>query len=51
MQLVSSAKILLFLPSEQIFTQSVSQTPESPKFVSAEMSFQEFAHRLAPLGK
>ena len=40
--------VLLFLPAEQIFSQSASQAQESPTFVSAEMSFNEFARRLAP---
>jgi hypothetical protein len=52
MQLITSGKILffvlLFLPAEQIFTQSTSQATESPNFMSAEMSFHEFARRLAP---
>ncbi len=39
---------LLFLPAKQIFSQSASQAPESPNFVSAEMSYNEFARRLAP---
>gem|GEM_PF-3448112 len=38
--------VLLFLPAEQIFSQSASQAQESPTFVSAEMSFHEFQRRL-----
>ncbi len=37
--------VLLFLPAEQIFSQSASQAPESPNFVSAKMSIQEFQRR------
>ena len=52
MRLVTTTKILFFalllLPAERIFTQSASQAPESPNFVSAEMSYNEFARRLAP---
>jgi hypothetical protein len=40
--------VLLFLPAERTFTQSASQAPESPNFVSAEMSVQEFQRRLFP---
>lgn len=40
--------VLLFLPPEQIFSQSASQTQESPNFVSAEMSLHEFSGRLTP---
>jgi hypothetical protein len=37
--------VLLFLPAERTFTQSASQAPESPNFVSAEMSIKEFQRR------
>ena len=52
MRLVAPGKIIIFvlqfLLAEQIFSQSPSQTPESSNFLSAEMSFDEFARRLAP---
>jgi hypothetical protein len=37
--------VLLFLPAERTFTQSASKVTESPNFVSAEVSFQEFGRR------
>jgi hypothetical protein len=40
--------VLVFLTTEQLFSQSVSQAPESPNFVSAQMSVQEFGRRLVP---
>ena len=40
--------VLLFLSAEQIFSQSAPQAPESPNFVSAEMSIHEFQLRLLP---
>ena|ERR1700679_4152782 len=40
--------VLLFLPVERTFTQSASQAEESPNFVSAEMSLQEFQRRKLP---
>jgi hypothetical protein len=40
--------VLLFLPVEQIFSQSASQATESPNFVSAEVSVHEFQrHQLS----
>ena len=49
MRLVAPEKILffvlLFLPAEQIFTQSLSQATESSNFLSAKMSFYEFGRR------
>jgi hypothetical protein len=40
--------VLLFLPVERTFTQSASQATQSPNFVNAEMSNQEFRRRLLP---
>ncbi len=52
MQLVPPRKIMLliflFLPAEQIFTQSASQVAESPNFVSAKISSQDFERRQFP---
>jgi hypothetical protein len=52
MRLVSPGKILffflLFLPAKQTFTQATPQATESPNFVSAEISFREFAYRSWP---
>jgi hypothetical protein len=40
--------VLLFLSAEQIFSQSAPQAPESPNFVSAEVSLHEFQLRQLP---
>jgi hypothetical protein len=37
--------VLLFLPTEQVFSQTAPQASESPNFVSAEMSIHEFGPR------
>jgi len=52
MRLVTLGKILffvlLFLPAEQIFTQSTSQPTDSLHFLSAKISSYEFARRQSP---